>query len=254
MPDSDDNAYPIDSSAMRIRDMPERLRPREEMERVGVENVSDSNLLAVIIGTGTKGVNVMELATRLLGKYRSLSGLAEASVDELAKDDDVKGLGKVKAQVLTAALEIGKRVREEAVPRAYKVRSPEDAVNLLADRSGKLDREIFWVLRLDTKNALMGRPEDVTQGILDASLVHPREVFRRAIREAAAAIVLVHNHPSGDTTPSPEDIRITRQLVEAGKVVDIRVLDHIVLGGTNSGSKKEFSSMREEGLVQFSGE
>mgnify|MGYP001388422494 CR=1 FL=1 len=120
MSDNEQNAYPVDSSAMRIRDMSKRLRPREEMDRVGVENISDANLLAVLIGTGTKGVNVMELATRLLGKYRSLSGLAEASVDELAMDEDIKGLGKVKAQVLSAALEIGKRVREESVPRGTR--------------------------------------------------------------------------------------------------------------------------------------
>ena len=131
--------------------------------------------------------------------------------------------------LLTAALEIGKRVREESVPRGYKVRSPEDAVNLLGDRTRKLNREIFWVLRLDTKNTLMGRPEDVTQGILDASLVHPREVFRRAIREAAAAIVLVHNHPSGSTKPSKADIEITKQLMEVSKVVGIDLLDHVIV-------------------------
>ena len=132
------------------------------------------------------------------------------------------------------------------------MRSSEDAVNLLGDRTRKLNREIFWVLRLNTKNTLMGRPEDVTQGILDASLVHPREVFRRAIREAAAAIVLVHNHPSGDPTPSSEDIRITQQLVEAGKVIDIRVLDHAVLGRSTHWLDRNYTSMREEGLVQFS--
>jgi len=246
--------YTIAPSAMPIREMPERLRPREEIDRVGVENVSDATLLAVLLGSGARGLNVADLATHLLRKYRSLSGLAETSVEELSGDREMLGLGPVKSQKLMVALEIGKRLREESLPRESKIRSPEDAVRLLEDRTRDLDKEVFWVFRLDAKHTVMGTPEEVSMGILDASLVHPREVFRRAIRESAAAVVLAHNHPSGDPTPSAEDVRITRQLVEAGKVVDIQVLDHVILARTVDGAKRHFVSMREEGLVGFSGD
>jgi DNA repair protein RadC len=244
-------AYAIESSAMRIQDMPERLRPREEIDRLGVDNVSDAVLLAVLMRSGTKGLNVMDLATRLMGKYRSLTQLAETSIEELANDKDIKGLGETKARELMAALEIGKRLRQEAAPRGNKIRSPEDTVLILEDEARHLDHEVFWVLRLDVKHTLIGRPEEVSHGILDASLVHPREVFYRAIREKAAAIVLVHNHPSGDPTPSVEDIRITRQLVAAGRLMEIPVLDHVVIARAIEGREKSFVSLREAGLVDF---
>ena len=238
---------------MRIQDMPERLRPREEIDRLGVENVSDAVLLAVLLRTGAKGLNVMDLATRLMGKYRSLTQLSETSIEELANDTDIKGLGPTKARELMAALEIGKRLRQESAPRGQKIRVPEDAVQILSDQARHLSHEVFWVLRLDVKHTLIGRPEDVSRGILDASLVHPREVFYRAIREKAAAIVLVHNHPSGDPTPSVEDIRITRQLVEAGRLMEIPVLDHVVIARAVEGGDKQFVSLREAGLVDFGG-
>jgi len=241
-------SYKITPGVWRIRDIPERMRPREELDRLGAEHVSDDVLLAILLRSGTSGVNVVELARALLKRYGSLTGLAAASVDELA---GMKGMGKVKAQVVISALELACRLSNEAAPKKFKVKSPEDAVLLLKDRARVLDNEIFWVLNLDVKNYLKGRPIEVTRGLLDASLVHPREVFREAIRSSAAGVVLVHNHPSGDVTPSREDITITRQLIQSGKVVDIKVLDHIVISGGSRSGGREFMSMRESALVSF---
>ncbi|MBN2301323.1 MAG: hypothetical protein JXN60_02275, partial [Lentisphaerae bacterium] len=141
------------------------------------------------------------------------------------------------------------RLSEESVPKKYAIKSPQDVYLILKSRACNVQREVFWVLLLDAKNRLQNHPIEVTSGLLDASLVHPREVFREAIRSAAAAVVLAHNHPSGDCEPSAEDIRITRQLVQAGHVVDIRVLDHVVIG--NSNDSASFKSMRESGCVAF---
>jgi DNA repair protein RadC len=243
-----DADYVIDPGAWRVRDMPERMRPREAMERLGVENVPDDILLAVILRSGVQGVNVLDLARRLLREYGSLTALAASSIDELASK---RGVGRVKAQVLMAAFQLAKRLSEETTPKRCLVRSPQDAVRLLRDRARALDKEVFWVLQLDAKNLLKGQPVEITRGLLDASLVHPREVFRDAIRSATAAIVLVHNHPSGDCVPSAEDIRITKQLIEAGKIIDIKVMDHVILGKSTDQSGKDFLSMREEGLADF---
>ena len=243
-----DPEYVIESSAFRVCDMPERMRPREEMARVGAEHVADDILLAVILRSGVRGTNVVELARRLLASYGSLTEMASASAAELAR---WRGMGKVKAQVLLAAFELARRFSEERTPQRCRIRTPEDAARLLRARVKTLDREIFCVLLLDSKNYLKGSPVEVTRGLLDASLVHPREVFRQAIREATAAVVLVHNHPSGDPGPSAEDIRITKQLVEAGRIVDIKVLDHVILGRRSEGEEKDFVSLRESGIVEF---
>jgi DNA repair protein RadC len=240
--------YAIASAPGRIRDIPARLRPREEADRVGVENVADDLLLAIVLRSGIRGVNVVDLARSLLRRYGSLTGMAACSTAELAASP---GLGPVKAQVLKCALEIGRRLNEEGLPRKFKICCPGDVARLLGAGSRSLDTERFWVLHLDTKNTLKGSPFNVTRGILDASLVHPREVFREAIRTGAAAVILAHNHPSGDTSPSSEDLRMTRQLIEAGAVVDIKVLDHVVLGRASAQGGKAFFSMREEGVVRF---
>lgn len=242
--------YVIDKEHWRVRDLPERLRPREEMDRFGVENVSDDVLISIILRSGAQGANVMELAQSLLKDYGSLTELARSSVDELASGR-YKGLGRVKAQVLISALEIGKRLNDEDMPSRYVIKTPDDAARVLRSRAKTLEHEVFWVLRLDAKNCLKGEPLDITRGLLDASLVHPREVFREAIRSATAAVVLVHNHPSGDPAPSSEDIRITKQMVEAGRVVDIKVLDHVVLGRSENGRSSDFISLRESGIINF---
>jgi DNA repair protein RadC len=240
-------SYAIASSAERVRDLPERLRPREEMERVGAEHVSDDVLLAVLLRSGTRGHNVLELARGLLKRYGSLTALSRLSVNELA---GVKGVGPVKAQVVKAALELARRLTQESTADRMRIRTPGDVTRLLRDTVRTLDREVFWVVMLDARNRLKGRPLDVSRGLLDSSLVHPREIFREAVRGGAAAVVLAHNHPSGDPSPSAEDLRITKQLVEAGRIMDIKVLDHTILA-IPARDGKEYLSLREEGIVEF---
>ncbi|MDP6491365.1 MAG: DNA repair protein RadC [Kiritimatiellia bacterium] len=242
-------AYVIEPSRWQVRDIPAQLRPREAMERVGEENVTDDMLLAILLGSGSQGLNVVDLARGMLKHYDgSLTALAAASIDELMA---FKGVGRTKAILLKAALETGRRLHDEALPGDAVVRTPEDVASLLGPRVRTLESEVFWVVHLNAKNVAKGRPKAVTQGLLNASLVHPREIFREAVRSSAAAVVLAHNHPSGDPTPSAEDIRITRQLIDAGKIVDIKVLDHVVLGRPGHDSGRAFMSMREEGLVAF---
>lgn len=244
-----DTGYTIPPSAWRVRDMPLRVRPREELDRLGVSNVSDAVLLALLLRTGAKGLNVVDLAYGLLRRYGSLSELAAASVDELCA---LRGVGRTKAQIVRAALELGRRLVQEGEPARVQIRTPEDVSQLLREDVRLLDQEQFWVLHLDTKHRLKVRPRNVTSGLVDASLVHPREVFRGAVRASTAAVVLAHNHPSGDPAPSAEDVRITRQLVEAGRIMDIKVLDHVILGRANGRtSQAAFVSMRESGVVAF---
>jgi len=231
-----------------VREMPERLRPREEVERLGVKGVSDAALLAIILRGGVAGQSVIRIAEELLLKHKTLTGIANAPTEELLS---IRGIGKVKAQVLAATLELAKRLSEEGVSRKTAVRTPEDVAGLLREKARTLSKEVFWVVLLDTKNRLKAPPVEVSQGLLDASLVHPREVFKQAILATSAAVILAHNHPSGDPTPSAEDIRITRQLNEAGKIIDIKVLDHIILGNPDAHQRGGFLSMREAGLVEF---
>lgn len=241
-------AYEI--SPRRIADVPERYRPREIMRREGFENVSVATLLAVILRSGVRGTSVLDLSDRLLNEYGSLSALSHATISEIRKKK-IKGIGEVKLQVIQAALELARRMSKEDHSENQCVRTPEDAARVLrADVIGKT-QEHFWVLLLDTKYRMRRPPLEVTKGILDASLVHPREVFKEAIRSSSAAVVLLHNHPSGDPSPSSEDIRITRQLVDAGKIMDIQVLDHVILGRRTREADKDFVSLRESGLVDF---
>lgn len=237
-----------EQSAARIRDLPSRLRPREEMERFGAENISDRALLAILLRHGVRGMSVLDVADRLLQHYGSLSGLARASINDLAA---CPGMGRVKAQIVKAALELAHRLSEEQVAARPQIKTPLDAVRLLKARAQAREGESFWVLMLDTKNRLARPPLEISRGVLDSSLVHPREVFREAIRSSCASVILVHNHPSGDPTPSPEDVRITKQLVEAGRIVDINVLDHVIVGRALSAERTEHVSLRESGVLEF---
>lgn len=233
-----------------MREVPESERPREVFDQVGPENMSEKQLLALILRSGVQGRSVMDLAEGLLNEYGSLAGLATVSVEDLAS---LKGMGRVRAQVVKAALELARRLASHNTAKVVFIKKPEDAANLLRHAALASDVECFWVLLLDRKYRLHRPPVLITRGILDASLVHPREVFKEAVRTSSAAVVLVHNHPSGDPQPSPEDIRITRQLIEAGRVMDIEVLDHIILGRTDEGRAQDFVSLRESGLVVFGG-
>lgn len=234
----------------RVKDLPVRLRPRELCERLGMENVPDDTLVALILRSGIRGVSVVELAQRLLCEYGTLTGLARISTAELAAHP---GMGPVRAQVLKAALELARRLAEERAPERPFIRTPEDAAAVLRERARGLQEESFWVLLLDTKYRLKRVPVEISRGLLNASLAHPREVFREAIRASCAAVVLAHNHPSGDPAPSAEDRRLTTQLIEAGRIIDISVLDHIILGWRSPGQGPDYFSFRESGLADFAG-
>lgn len=241
------NMYPSGPVVRRIKELPMRQQPREIMERLGAENCTDDILLSIVLRYGTSGVNVLDLARSLLDRYGSLAELSRASVHDL---QCVRGIGRVKAQVVKAAFALAINLQEEINESLKTVRTPEDVTSILAAHAAARDTEAFWVLPLDTKNRLKSRPVRVSEGILDASLVHPREVFKEAIRMSCAAVILAHNHPSGDPHPSGEDLKVTRKLIEAGNIVDIAVLDHIILGQQTE-HRSGYMSLRESGLVRF---
>jgi DNA repair protein RadC len=243
-----DKRSPHDLRSMTVRELPPSLQPREILRRDGLKATSPAHLLAIVLRAGVKDVNVLDLAEGLLRHFGSLTALASATPEQL---QEFRGIGPVKAQVLAATLELARRLGEESTGERPRVRSPADVLRILSDRVRGLQREVFWVLILDTKHGLMFEPQAVSEGLLDASLVHPREVFMRALFYRCGGVLVAHNHPSGDPTPSAEDIRITRQLVEAGKIVDIRVLDHIILGRPGNADGREYVSLRESGLVEF---
>ena len=240
--------YSIRSQNLRVCDMPMQLRPREEFERVGAENVSDAVLLALILRTGTKGMNVVEVSQRLLSAFGSLTALAKASLKELQA---INSIGPVKAQMIKAAMELAQRLTRESVGESPLITTPEQAAAVLRERARVLQHEVFWALMLDTKNRLIGEPQKISEGTLNSSLVHPRELFKKALQHSCAAMILAHNHPSGDPTPSAEDIKVTKQLIGAGEVMGIKVLDHIVVGHRKYHNATDFLSLRESGLVKF---
>jgi DNA repair protein RadC len=221
-----------------IRDLPAGERPRERLKHAGEGALSTTELLAIILRTGVGGESVLDMAQRLLSRYDGLPGLARASFAELESE---KGLGEAKTAQLKAALEIGRRMLLVSPEERFAVRSPADVAQLLMAEMSHLEQEHFRALYLDTRNRLLGS-ETIYVGSLNASHIRVGEVFRDAVKRNCAAIIVVHNHPSGDPTPSPEDVEVTRQLVEAGKLLDIEVLDHLVIG------QQRFVSLRERGL------
>lgn len=233
---------------VRVKDLPKALQPREKFDRLGSENLSESDLLALLLRTGTTGLNVVELAETILLKYGSLSALSRASVGELQK---IHGIGKEKAKILKAALEMGRRLVQENVGENPRIVTPEEAAAVLRERARSLDREVFWVLLLDMKNRLITPPCEVSKGTLNSSLVHPREIFKPAVQYSAANVILAHNHPSGDPSPSAQDIKVTRKLIEAGRTMEIKVLDHVIIGRKTREGTDDFASLRESGLVVF---
>ena len=221
-----------------IRDLPVGERPRERLAHFGEGALSTAELLAIILRTGVGGISVLDLATRLLSSYNGLAGLARASFDELMAE---KGLGEAKTSQLKAALELGRRMLSISPEDRFVIRSPSDVAQLMMAEMAHLAQEHFRVLYLDTRNRLLGT-ETVYVGSLNASHIRVGEVFRDAVKRNCAAIIVVHNHPSGDPTPSPEDVEVTRQLVAAGNLLDIDVLDHLIIG------QQRFVSLRERGL------
>jgi DNA repair protein RadC len=218
-----------------IRDMPKSERPRERLRDYGPQALSTAELLAIILRTGTSREGVLTLATRLLSRYEGLAGLARVSFAELCGE---KGLGEAKASQLRAALELGKRLSSMQPEARALVRSPSDVANLLLTEMSLLEQEHLRVVLLNSRNEVMGVPE-VYKGSVNSSLVRIGELFREAIRRNCPAIIIVHNHPSGDPTPSADDISLTRQTVEAGRLLNIEVLDHLVIGNGRFVSLKE---------------
>ncbi len=236
----------------RIQDLPKELMPREAFERVGAKNASEEILLAILFRTGLPGQNVSALARATLQHFGGLEKLAEADYDEL-RSAKIKGLGKVKCMELAAALELGRRASlASATPEPHTIKEPAAVCRIIAPLLHNQRQEIFWVILLDTKSRMIGRPVETTRGLLDSTPTHPREVFKKAIRCNAAAIVLVHNHPSGDPTPSREDIEATRRLVESARIIGIPVFDHVILGAhSTQAADVNYISLRERNLVSF---
>jgi len=221
-----------------IKDMPPNMRPREKLLAQGETNLNNHELLAIILGNGTKDISALELANRLLDTYKGLRRLQEASWEELIQE---KGIGLAKAASIKAALEMGRRISLDVEIRDL-IKSPKDVEQMLVQEMRAYDREHFIVLYLDRKGGLIVK-EHVSVGGLHSSIVHPREVFKTAVKRSAASIILAHNHPSGDPAPSREDIDITRRLVEAGGIMGIEVLDHVVIG------ENTYCSLKEKGLI-----
>ena len=211
-----------------IKDWPKDDRPREKLLNKGAQALSDTELLAIIlrIGNASTGESAIDHARLLLGQFDSFRGIEEASVRELEK---IKGIGPAKIAQIKACLEIARRVGNHKWEAGQPLRSSEDVFHHFRHDLEKEKREIFYVVLLNNKNKKM-REVKISEGSLTASLVHPREVYNPVIRESAAAVIFVHNHPSGDPAPSQEDIEITRRLKEVGEVMGVRVLDHVVIG------------------------
>ena len=224
-------------AAALLRTIAEAERPRERLARLGPSALATAELVAIVMGTGRQGANALDLGGDLLGS-RGLIGLARTSVDELCL---VPGVGPAKAVRLLASLELGRRVHAEALGALPQVTSPAEAANLLHAEMSLLEQEHLRVVLLNMKNHVLGVHE-VYKGSVNASLVRVAEVFREAVRRNCPAIIVAHNHPSGDPAPSAEDIHITRQMFQAGQLLDIELLDHIIIG------HQRWVSLRERGL------
>jgi DNA repair protein RadC len=211
---------------MKIKDLPEQNRPRERFLKHGPEVLSDAELFAIFLRTGTPNENVIDMSNRLIAEY-GLDKLFDCSLKELQQ---IKGIGPSKAMQILAMSEIGKRTNISKNVTSKKITCAEDVFNHFHERLKDKKEEHFYILMLNTQNNIIGE-QLISKGILDASIIHPREVFKPAIKNSASKIVLVHNHPSGNPEPSQEDLEITKKLTEVGKELGIRVLDHVIIGG-----------------------
>jgi DNA repair protein RadC len=225
-------------SSLTIHDLPAADRPRERLQRLGVEALSAQEIIAVILGRGISGESVMVTAQRLLGRFDGIKGLARASLEELA---GVRGIGLAKAAQIKAAFELANRVDNTGSEGKNAIKTPEDVAALVQARLKDKKKEYFLAVLLDTRNRLI-RVAEISVGSLDSSIVHPREVFKEAISASAASVIFVHNHPSGDTEASEDDIHLTKRLNEAGEIVGIDVLDHVIIGGEG------YTSLKRNGL------
>ena len=218
-----------------IKDLPAGERPRERLKEYGASSLSNAELLAIILRTGVGGENVLNLATRLLARFGGLIGLARASFSELCGE---KGIGVAKAAQLKAAMELGRRLLVASPEERLQVKSPADAANLMMIEMGTLEQEHMRLILLDSKNYVLDTPT-MYIGSLNTSVIRVGELFREAIKQNCAAMIVVHNHPSGDPTPSPEDVAVTELITQAGQLLDIDVLDHLIIGQQQYVSLKE---------------
>jgi len=220
-----------------VHDLPANERPRERLLKFGVEAMSVQELLAIVLGRGVQGMSVIEMVHELVSKFDTLEKMSRASITELK---DTRGMGLAKATQLKAVFELARRLNEENADRKSRpaIKNPEDAVRVVAAVLQGKKREHFMVISLDTRNHFIDT-HVISIGSLDSSIVHPREVFNPVIKDHAASVILIHNHPSGNPDPSEEDIKLTRQLVESGRTLGIDVLDHIVVCDTTHYSMKD---------------
>ncbi len=211
---------------LRIKELPATEQPRERLRDYGPSALADAELLAILLRVGVHGMNVVQLAQKLLREHGGWAGLQRLSFEELTK---IHGMGEAKAAHVKAAIEIGRRLLLSEQGQRVQITSPADVAALLMLEMSHLEQEHLRVVLLNTKNHVL-KIETVYIGSINSSAVRVGEVFKAALRQNAAALIVVHNHPSGDPTPSPEDVAVTRQLVEAGKLLDVEVLDHLVIG------------------------
>ncbi|MDP3048583.1 MAG: DNA repair protein RadC [Thermodesulfovibrionales bacterium] len=228
-----------ENKSFTVHDLPKSERPRERLQKHGAEALSSQELLALIIGRGVSKKSVMTIAQELLSKFGNIKAISEATLEELSQ---IKGIGFAKAAQLKASFELGKRQDLEPELKDFDIKDPQSVVKAI--RAGIKDKakEHFKLILLNTRNKIIGI-STVSIGSLNASIVHPREVFKDAIMHSAYSVVLAHNHPSGDTEPSEDDLMITKRLVEAGKILDIKVTDHIII------TKNGYFSFKEKNLI-----
>jgi DNA repair protein RadC len=222
----------------RISDLEQSERPRERLLRLGPDKLSNAELLAILLRVGVRGASAVELGQTLLGRFRGLAGIHRAPVEELVQE---KGVGPVKAVQIKAAIELGRRLNETAATDQETISSPEQAAQLVRYQMQASEQEELRVLLLDTRNHLLDNVP-IYVGSTNTAQVRPADIFKHAVRKNATAIIVIHNHPSGDPTPSPDDVAVTRELIQAGELMGVKVLDHIVIG------QGRHVSMKERGL------
>jgi DNA repair protein RadC len=228
----------VGRKAYTIHDLPDEEKPREQLQRVGISNLSQQELVAIIIEKGCRGENALQLAQRLISKFSSVENLSKATLEQLIS---VKGIGPAKACKLKAAFRLGQINNSKPITKK-KIQSAEDIFKLVKDKIGEKEKEFFLLICLDSRNCATSQ-EVISIGTLNSSLSHPREIFKSAIDHRSAAIILCHNHPSGDVQPSRSDLKLTEKLIRVGQLVDIPILDHVIVSSTNYFSFKEAELM-----------
>jgi len=228
------------NNSIKIIDIPEEERPVEKLLINGPESLSNPELLAVILRTGTRGENIISLSTRIISEFNGLDGLLDAGINEITS---IKGVKNIKASQIMAIGELVRRINKLNVIRSGKIiSSPSDIASHIMKEMVVLKQEVLKLIMLDTKNNIIGI-KDVFKGSLNTSIVHPREIFKEAIKKSSSSIIICHNHPSGDPTPSKEDINITIRLKECSKIMGIDLLDHLIIG------KDQYVSLKEKGII-----